>query len=221
MRAAVLAAVVVLSGVAAIVWFSSQGISPSAPRTDPSPSIGRTTEVLPPSSSSTRLMTSTPAPAPARTCLDSPESLGAAGGTSPEGFPGIAFDVSPRISQEGLVRIAQAASDARQAFDVQKGVTEGRVAYTFRGELWLSLSRGRSSRSGLEHPLWLIERSARFFENAVVPRDLENFRRTQIRRWDVPTGAPAVAAGCSRGSSVQLTLLEQVKCTRGGRSTVE
>ena len=44
-----------------------------------------------------------------------------------------------------------------------------------------SLSRNRSSRG--ERLLWLIEGSARYFENAITPRSLEAFRQSQVRRW--------------------------------------
>lgn len=237
-RAAALAAVLASSGVGAFAWYSAEQTSPSTPpRTDPPLSTGRTTEPLASTTSSSRATTTTGAASVTRTCLDSNESPGAAGGTSPEGFPWITFHASPRVAREALVRIAQQASEAREAFgdagalgvrvycdieelaaasgttpeEAQTAVTEGRVAYMVRGDIWFygprlerlstldqrqtvyheyfhalqrSLSRTRTSRTDVEHPLWLLEGSAEFFENAVRPRDLENFQRTQVRRWE-------------------------------------
>ena len=93
--------------------------------------------------------------------------------------------------------------------EVQENVTAGLVALVRGGDIWIygptfekqpasrereivyheyfhtlqrSLSRTRSATGG--NPLWLIEGSARYFENAVTPGELESFRRSQIRRFD-------------------------------------
>ncbi len=210
---------------------------------DPLPSSTPTTVALRTSPSATNPPTTTPVATPTKTCLESAESTGAAGGSSPDGFPWITFHVSPRAATEALVRIAKSASEARQAFgdagalgvrlycdieefatasnkppeEVQQDVTRGQVAYHSRGDIWLygplferrssveqrhtiyheyfhalqrSLSRTRTSRPDTQ-ALWLIEGSAEFFENAVTLRELENFRRVEIRRWD---GKPALEA---------------------------
>ena len=44
------------------------------------------------------------------------------------------------------------------------------------------LSANRSARVGVDRPLWLIEGSARFFENAVTPRELDIFRQSEVKR---------------------------------------
>jgi hypothetical protein len=179
-----------------------------------------------------------------KACLESPESTGAVGGSSPEGFPWITFHVSPRAATEALVRIAKSASEAREAFgdagalgvrvycdieefatasntppqEVQKNVTQGEAAYLLRGDIWIygplfetrsslqqrqtiyheyfhalqrSLSRTRIFRPDT-HPLWLIEGSATYFEHAVTPTELENFRRTQVRRWEAKPALDAL-----------------------------
>ena len=46
-----------------------------------------------------------------------------------------------------------------------------------------SLSRNRSARGDLERPVWLIEGSAKFFESSMTQRELEAFRRSEVRRW--------------------------------------
>ena len=62
------------------------------------------------------------------------------------------------------------------------------------------LSRGRSSR-GEVPPLWLIEGSARYFENAVRPGDLQSARPSQIRRWaDLPRLEQLEDAGGSKAT---------------------
>ncbi len=62
------------------------------------------------------------------------------------------------------------------------------------------LSEGRSSR-GAVPPLWLIEGSARYFENGVRAADLRSARRDQIRRWgDLPTLAQLEDAGGSKAT---------------------
>ena len=62
-----------------------------------------------------------------------------------------------------------------------------------------SLSRNRSARSDVERPLWLIEGSARYFENAVTQQELDAFRRTNVRRWEaLPTLAALEQSSPSR-----------------------
>jgi hypothetical protein len=56
------------------------------------------------------------------------------------------------------------------------------VYHEYFHTLQRSLSRARSTTGGI--PVWLIEGSARYFEHAVTPGDLESFRRSQIRRFD-------------------------------------
>jgi len=109
--------------------------------------------------------------------------------------------------------------------ELRKDIDEGRFAYIFRGAIWIYgpslqqksalvqrqvvyheyfhavqrfLSRSRSARTDLHNPLWLIEGSAKFFERAVEPQDLESFRRTGVRRWDA---LPALAALEDSGGS--------------------
>ncbi len=244
MRAAALAALVVISGVGVLAGYSALRSSSSTPPVmDSAPSSTPTTVILRTSPSSTTPPTTTPVVRLTKACLESAESTGAAGGSSPEGFPWITFHVSPRAATEALVRIAKSASEAREAFgdagalgvrvycdieefaaasntppdEVQKNVTQGQAAYQFRGDIWLygplferrssvdqrhtiyheyfhalqrSLSRTRTGRPGT--PLWLIEGSATFFENAVTPRELENFRRVEIRRWDAKPALEAL-----------------------------
>ena len=96
------------------------------------------------------------------------------------------------------------------ADEVQKDVTAGQVAFMRSGDMWIygptfeqqpastqrqivyheyfhalqrSLSRSRSV-GGSGTALWLLEGSARYFEHALTPEELENFRRSAIRRRD-------------------------------------
>jgi hypothetical protein len=102
--------------------------------------------------------------------------------------------------------------------EVQKNITQGQAAYHLLGDIWLygpifegrtsvhqrqtiyheyfhalqrSLSRSRTSQPDI-HPLWLVEGSATFFQNAVTPRELENFRRVEIRRWEAKPALEAL-----------------------------
>ena len=239
-RFAVVAAVVVsllASAVGALVWFSSQGTTTATPA--PQPSTTQTTRALPTSTSSTAVTTTTTVRTVTATqaCVDSPETPGAAAGSTPEGFPWITFHASPRAAGEALARIARTASEAREAFgdagalgvrlyctvselatarntdpgETQREVTEGLVAFMQRGDIWLygpsfqnrssveqrhtvyheyfhalqrTLSRLRTTRADVDHPYWLMEGSARYFENAVTPSELESFRRNQVRRFE-------------------------------------
>jgi len=94
--------------------------------------------------------------------------------------------------------------------EAQALIAKGRVASALQGDIWLfgpsfeklppvnqhrsvyheyfhllqrSLSRLRTTRTDIVRPLWLIEGSARFFENAVTPRELDDFRRRSVRQW--------------------------------------
>lgn len=96
------------------------------------------------------------------------------------------------------------------ADEVQKDVTAGRTAFMRGGDMWIygpnferqrpstqrgivyheyfhalqrSLSQSRSA-IGAGSPLWLIEGSARYFEHAVTAAELEEFRRSAIRRGE-------------------------------------
>lgn len=243
-RASALWALVAVGAGSAVNWSSTQETpAPTTAVSIGAPSGSQTTRVPWPTTSSTlRTTTTTRAVTLTRTCFESAEDPEAANGWTPEGFPLITFHVSPRVGREALVRIAQHASDARQAFGdagalgvriycdiqelatasnktpevVQKEVANGGFAYHLRGDMWLygpsfekysalsqrktvfheyfhamqrSLSRSRSTFTSTRPPLWMIEGSAEFFENAATARGLEDFRRTQVRRWD---GRPAL-----------------------------
>lgn len=123
-----------------------------------------------------------------------------------------------------------AASTNTTVEDAQLAIDKGRVAHVRRREMWIYgpsfaaasaftqrrilyheyfhvvqgfLSRDRSGRADVNTPLWLAEGSARYFEHAVIPDDLEPARRSQIKRWDaLPTleeheesGGPASRGG--------------------------
>ncbi len=104
-----------------------------------------------------------------------------------------------------------AAATNRTPDDVRQGLAERHFAYILRSDIWLYgpsyeavplldqqriiyheyfhsvqhfLSGNRSARSDVNRPAWLIEGSARYFENAVLPRDLDAFQRRQVRRWE-------------------------------------
>jgi len=111
---------------------------------------------------------------------------------------------------------------------VRENVAAGRVAYMHNGDIWLygpgmetrtallqretvfheyihalqrSLSRTRATRPGAEPPLWLVEGSARYFENAGSARGMDTFRRTQIKRWeDLPALEALERSGGSRAT---------------------
>jgi hypothetical protein len=229
------------SSIGALAWYSTQEKT-SPPATSPPnrpPRTNPTIPALPSTTPSTRLTTTTSAPV-AQACLESTEHPGAVNGASPEGFPWITFHVSPRAARATLVRLAQEAAGARQAFgdagalglrvycdieelaaasnrsvdEARARVAAGRVAYMADGDIWLygpefgtrpllaqrvtvyheyfhalqhSLSRSRASFPSSAPPLWLIEGTARYFENAVSTREMDNFRRTAIKRWqDLP-----------------------------------
>ena len=238
LRAATCAAVLGFVGTATFAWYPAQGgdVVPTASLPDRQPPTTPTTETPRTTTSSTRPTTTTRAPV-TRTCMESSESPDAANGSVPEGFPWITFHVSPRVAGTALARMAKEASEAREAFgdagalglrvycdieelatasntpveETRESVTAGRVAYMYRGDIWLfgpsvenrtslsarrtvyheyfhalqrSLSRTRSTRSDTAPPLWLIEGTARYFENAVSRQELDAFRRGQIRRWE-------------------------------------
>lgn len=68
-------------------------------------------------------------------------------------------------------------------FERQPSAERRRIVYhEYFHAVQHTLSRNRSARSDLERPMWLIEGSARFFENAVTQRELDAFRR-DLRRW--------------------------------------
>jgi len=103
-----------------------------------------------------------------------------------------------------------AAASSMPPDELRKNIAGGLIAYILRDRIWIygpsyekrsprdrrqtvyheyfhavqqHLSQGRSARSDLVTPLWLIEGSAEFFENAVTDVDLDNFRRNEVRRW--------------------------------------
>lgn len=234
-----LCAVIGLGAIAVFGRYSTQDtLAPETPVGVGFASASETTRVPWSSTSSTlRTTTTIRAATVTRTCLESTEDPDAANGWAPGDFPLITFHVSPRVGREALVRIAQHASEARQALGdagaigvriycdiqelatasnktpevVQKEVTNGGFAYHLRGDMWLygpsfekysalaqrktvyheyfhamqrSLSRSRSTIASTRPPLWMVEGGAEFFENTATARGLEDFRRTQVRRWD-------------------------------------
>ncbi len=90
------------------------------------------------------------------------------------------------------------------------------------------LSLDRSGRSDVNTPLWLLEGSARYFENAVRPGDLQSVRRTQIRRWDaLPTleqleeTGGSVATGGSGGAYTLGLVASDYLVTKYGRERLQ
>jgi hypothetical protein len=95
------------------------------------------------------------------------------------------------------------------AEEVRRSLKEGLPAQVSRGAIWIYgpnfdsplfdqrriiyheyfhavqrfLSKSKSTQAGSGIPLWLIEGSARYFENAVVEGNLDAFRKSQVRRW--------------------------------------
>lgn len=160
---AALAAAVAFSGAGAFAWYSSQSTS-STPvlQAEPLPSTTQSTQ-RPRPSTSARPTPTTRATTVTRTCVDSAENPAAAGGATPEGFPWITFHVRPRVTRDSLVRIAEAAAQARAAYgdagalgvrvfcevqemadaygmpadELQRRVTGGQTASMWRGDIWI------------------------------------------------------------------------------------
>ena len=98
-------------------------------------------------------------------------------------------------SEEALTRIGKGriasilVGDIRiygPGFEKLRSAERQRVIYhEYFHAVQHSLSRNRTSRG--ERLLWLIEGSARYFENAISERSLAAFRQSQVRRWaDLP-----------------------------------
>ena len=88
------------------------------------------------------------------------------------------------------------------SFEKQPAVIRRRAVYhEYFHALQHFLSANRSARRGVDRPLWLIEGSARFFENAVTDRELDIFRQTQVtRREALPPLADLEELGGSRST---------------------
>jgi hypothetical protein len=230
-RAVAVVALAGTSAAGAFAWYSHTDTTPRQPAavaTSTAPQAAARTRLAPNPSTSTVTPTTR---ADSRTCIDSQEHAAAAPGAP----PGVSFVFGSRVGGEALVRISDAASEARQALgesgaftihvicdvdeyatstntsidEAQLAIDRGKVAHVRGRAMWIYgpnfqkesptdqrrivyhehfhlvqgfLSEGRSSR-GAVPPLWLIEGSARYFENAVRPADLRSARRDQIRRW--------------------------------------
>ncbi len=148
-----------------------------------------------------------------------------------------------------------AASTNSTVEEAQLEIERGQVAHVRRREMWIYgpafgaaspstqrrilyheyfhvvqgfLSRDRSGRADVKTPLWLLEGSARYFENAVRPGDLQSVRRTQIRRWDaLPTleqleeTGGSVATGGSGGAYTLGLVASDYLVTKYGRERLQ
>ena len=165
-RASAGAAVLGIAAVGALTWQTSPDTSAGKIRVEGSPSTTRT--FVGPSTStswstSSTSSTTTTRPPMKQMCVESAESPGAVGASTPEGFPWITFHVSARAARDALLQIARHASEAREALgdagavgvrvycdieelaaasnispeEAQERVTKGTVAYMQRGDMWL------------------------------------------------------------------------------------
>ena len=139
--------------------------------------------------------------------------------------------------------------------EARLAIDRGRVAHVRRRDMWIYgpafemralsgqrrtlyheyfhvvqafLSSDRSGRSDVNTPLWLLEGSARYFENTVRQGDLQSTRRTQIRRWDaLPTldqleeTGGAVATGGSGGAYTLGLVASDYLVTKYGRERLQ
>ena len=248
-RAVAVLALVGTTAAGAFAWYSQTDTTPRRPAAVATSAPPRATaEPQPPRNPTTSTLTPTTR-ADLRTCADTQEHAAAAPGAP----PGITFVFGPKVAAEALVRISDAASEARQVLgesgpftihvncdvneyaastntsvdEAQQAIDAGKVAHIRGRAMWIYgpkfqrespseqrqivyheyfhlvqgfLSGGRSGR-GVVPPLWLMEGSARYFENAMRPADLQSARRSQIRRWaDLPTLEQLEDAGGSKAT---------------------